>query len=63
MSKICVPTNISIFIFVSACKHLTQSEQMEFSKNGVVRSKCVVIFFQNDEIENPNPALVLQQYL
>ena len=51
MSKISVTTNISIFIFVSTCKHRTQSEQMEFSKNGVFHSKCEVIFFQNDQIE------------
>ena len=35
------------------CKHLTQSEQMEFSKNGVFHSKCVEFFFQNDQIEIP----------
>ena len=53
MSKICVTTNISTFIFVSTCKHLTLSEQMEFSKNGVFHSKRVVIFFQNDLIDIP----------
>ena len=38
------------------CKQLTQSEQMEFSKNGVFHIKCVVIIFQNDQIKIPNPA-------
>ena len=45
MSKICVTTNISILIFVSTCKQITQSEPTEFSKNGVFHSKGVVIAF------------------
>ena len=40
-------------IFVSICKQLTQSEPMEFSKNGVFHSNSVVIFFQNDQIQIP----------
>ena len=51
MSKICVTTNISILIFVSTCKQLTQSEPMGFSKNGAFHSKSVVIIFQNERIE------------
>ena len=58
MSKICVTTNILIFIFVSTYKHLTQSEQMEFSKNGVFHSKCVVIFFKMIKLKSqPCPYL------
>ena len=58
MSKICVTTNISI----STCNHLTQSEQMDFSKNGVFHSKCVVIFFQNDQNEIPTLPLPVKTF-
>ena len=51
MSKICLTTNISLIIFVSTCKQLTQSEPIEFSKNGVRYSKDIVIIFQNNQIE------------
>ena len=53
MSKICASTNISTLIFVLTCKQLTQSEPMEFSKNGVFHSKSVVIISSNDQIEIP----------
>ena len=58
MSKICVATNISIFIFVSTCKHQTQSEQMVFSKNGVFHSKGVVIAFSTYLKLNAKPTLL-----
>ena len=55
MSKICVTTNISIFIFVSTCKQKTQYEPTEFSKNGEIHGKAVVITFSNRLNFNPNP--------
>ena len=62
MSKICVTTNISILIFISTCKKVTQSESMEFSKNGVFHSKDVVIIFLNDQIEFPILSLPFSSY-
>ena len=62
MSKICLTTNISIHIFVSTCKQLTQSEPMEFSKNGIFHSKSVVIFFQKKLVENPSLPLSCCNY-
>ena len=40
-----ISTNISILIFASTCKQITQSEPMEFSKNGVFHIRAVVITF------------------
>ena len=60
MSKICVTTNFSILIFVSTGKQRTQSEPMEFSKNGVFYSKSVIITFQKDQIEIPTLPLSKQ---
>ena len=58
MSKICVTTNISIHIFISTCKQVTQSEPTEFSKNGGFHSKVVVIFFSN----YPKPSHSIHTY-
>ena len=55
MSKICVNANISILIIVSTCKQLSQSEPMEFSKNGLFQSKGEVIIFAKWSSWNPNP--------
>ena len=52
MSNICVAAIISILIFVSTSKQLTQSETLEFSKNGVFHNKRVVIIlslFKRDQ--------------
>ena len=57
MSKICVSINTSIYIFVSTCKQITQSEPSEFSKNGVFHSKAAVITFSNCLNLNPVPIL------
>ena len=55
MSRFCVAVNISILLFVSTCKQLTQSEPMEFSKNGVFHSKSVDIIFSKWSNSNTNP--------
>ena len=57
MFNFCVSTNISVLIFVSTCKQLTQSELKEFLKNGVFHSKGVVIAFSNYLKLNANPTL------
>ena len=54
MSKIFVSTNILIIIFVSICKVISQSESVEFAKNGKFHSKGVIITFSKSTLPSPS---------
>ena len=57
MSRICIPTNISILILYPRVSKLRKSESTEFSKDGVFHSKTVVCTFSKCLNINPTPTL------